>query len=332
LNKIHLYFREPPETDRFFFGDRYLRAALRRLQRGKKVSGIRKVFDNLCLGFDRLGVAYDINLPFERIRRGEPVVVLGAGRYALEGYNQPNPVIAGIALMTHPAEWKTLFEDYPVAVYLQHSEWARKIYVPYYGEDRCRLWPAGIDTRVWQPRDPQRKTIDFLVYNKIRWEKEAYYAAVRNPILERLDAMGMSYREIVYGTYGETDYAALLEKSKALLFLCEHESQGFACCEAMAMNLPVFAWDQGRWLDPNRFQWDDPEVPASSVPFFEERCGMTFKDFSGFDRGLPLFCDRLAKQAFRPREYILENLTLEISAGRMLDMISETYDKNGGRC
>jgi hypothetical protein len=326
LNKIHLYFRVEPAKDRFFKGDRHLISLIKKLLGRNKTSGIEKVFLNLCKGFNLLKVDYDVNLPFEKIRAGEVVVVLGDGKHALKGYNQPNPIIAGIGLMTHPSEWPELFTEYPVAKYLQHSNWAMNIYIPYYGKDSCELWPAGIDTGKWRPGGQSNKKFDVLVYNKIRWDKEAMDAELRLPILKKLDQSGLSYGEIIYGQYNETEYFNLLNQCNGMIFLCEHESQGLACCEALSMNVPVFAWDQGFCLDPNRFKWNEPVIPATSVPFFDERCGMLFKDFEDFERQIGIFWDSVKRGDFKPRDYILENLTLENSAKRMLNIVSGVYE------
>jgi hypothetical protein len=267
LKTIHLYFKIPPEANRFIPGDKYIIPLLRQIIKGKKTGGVKKVFINLCKGFDMLGIKYTVNLPFHQIKPDEPVVVLGTGKHALVGYNQPNPIIAGIGLMTHPAEWATLCEDYPVVKYLQHSAWANNVYIPYYGSSVCEQWAAGIETDKWQPLNNSKKTIDFLIYNKIRWEHTKFDNELRTPIIDKITKAGFTYREVVYGQYNEAEYFDLLKQSRAMLFLCEHESQGFACCEALSMNVPVFAWDQGFWLDPNRFAWGTPVVKATSIPF-----------------------------------------------------------------
>ncbi|HWD58333.1 MAG TPA: hypothetical protein VG308_08655, partial [Stellaceae bacterium] len=146
MSRICLYHRREPERDHWLPGDRYLRPPIRRLVRGKpRVDAIGKVFRNLCTGLDRLGVCYEANLPFDQLERDDRVGVIGQGRAALDGYDRPNPIVAGIGLMTHPSEWPTLCDDYPIAAYLQHSAWANEIYRPYFG-DRCRVWPVGIDT------------------------------------------------------------------------------------------------------------------------------------------------------------------------------------------
>ena len=325
MSTIHLYFRTEPTKDRYFKGDRYLIAIIKKLVRSKKIGGVEKVFLNLCKGFDQLRVDYDVNLPFKKIKTNEPVVVLGNGKYALEGYQQINLIIAGIGLMTHPSEWPALCDEYPVVKYLQHSNWANNIYIPYYGVEKCELWPAGIDTEKWSPAKQSNKKFDVLVYNKIRWNKPEFDNKLRLPILKKLAQLGLTYREIVYGQYNEPEYLDLLKQCRAMIFLCEHESQGLACCEALSMDVPVLAWDQGFCLDPDRFTWNDPAMPATSIPFFDDRCGMRFNDVEDFEKLVDVFWDGIKNGVFSPRDYILENLTLKKSAQRMLQIISGVY-------
>jgi hypothetical protein len=325
LNRIHIYFRKPPPGYKWIPGDKHILNFFRELFKWGKISGIEKVFINLCKGLDELQVDYCVNRPFKDIKPNEPVVILGSGKFALQGYKQTNPVVAGIGLMTHPAEWPGLFAEYPVAKYLQHSEWTRDIYTSYYGRDNCELWPAGIDTNFWDQDKGGPKKIDFLIYNKIMWDKEDTDAIIRTPILNALARGGFSYTEIIYGNYSTAEYFTLLKECKAMIFLCEHESQGFACCEALSMGVPVFAWDQGYWLDPNRFIWGSPVVKATSIPFFDERCGMSFKDIQEFENSFDAFWNKVKTKSFNPRAYILENITLKKSAQRMMDIIHSVY-------
>nr|WP_294794361.1 glycosyltransferase family 1 protein [uncultured Mucilaginibacter sp.] len=297
---------------------------LRRILGKRKTSGVERVFVNLCKSFDELNIEYTVNKPFKNIKADEPVVVLGVGRYSLKGYTQPNPVIAGVGLMTHPNEWPTLFKEYPVAKYLQHSEWTNNIYVKHFGKENCDIWPAGIDTQKWKPANTE-KTTDFLVYKKIMWDKPTTKNTLYQPILKKLTDAGFTYKEIIYGQYVEQDYLQLLQECRAMIFLSEHESQGFACCEAMSMNVPILAWDQGYWLDPNRFGWGETEVPASSVPFFDESCGTKFKDLQEFETQLPLFWQKVKTHAFAPRVFIETNLSLKKSGERMLQIINSVY-------
>ena len=129
LNRAACY-RTPSQADRVP-GERWVRPLVRRIIRGKpRLGGVDKVFHNLCLGLDRLDVEYFANLPFKELKSDDRVGVLGRGRYSLQGYDRPNSIVAGIALMTHPSEWPTSCEDYPVKRYLQHSAWANDEYRP----------------------------------------------------------------------------------------------------------------------------------------------------------------------------------------------------------
>lgn len=323
MARVCLYFRTPPTTNRWFYGDKYLRDFVRFLFRKKRIGGVEKVFLNLCHSFNLLNIKYFINMPFDKLAIDDQVIVLGAGRYALKGYNQPNKIVAGIALMTHPSEWPDLCEIYPIAKYLQHSDWARNVYVPYYGPEICDTWFAGIETEKWKPTT-QEKAIDFLIYNKIRWDDEEE-SKIRQQIIDRLIQKGWSYKEIIYGQYNEQDYFEALKCCKAMIFLCSHESQGFACLEALSMDVPVFAWDQGYCLDPNRFLWNDAIIPATSVPFFDETCGLKFKNFEEFNQHLVAFFKLVNLNHFNPREYITKNLSLEASGKRMLQILDIVY-------
>lgn len=321
--RLCLYYRKEPERDRWVRGDRFIRPLVRRLVRGKqRMGGVDKVFINLCMGLDRLGIPYEVNLPFEDLREDDRVGVLGRGRYALQGYNRSNPVVAGIGLMTHPSEWPTLCEEYPVARYLQHSEWANNVYKPFFGE-HCAIWPVGIDTYTWTAGS-SGKDIDILLYDKVHWDRSHYEPALVQPIRDALLRWKFRFAELRCGNYEESDFRQLLARSKAMIFLCEHESQGLAYQECLACDVPILAWDQGWYLDPNRFRWGAPDIPATSVPYFDSRCGEKFKGIEEFDTQLERFLERLRCGDFQPRAYILENLSLEDCSRRFVEIVEET--------
>jgi hypothetical protein len=318
-----LYYKPEPESDRWIPGDRFIRPWVRRLVRGRsRPGGVDRVFLNLCRGLDLIGREYVVNIPFAKIKTSDNVGVLGRGRHCLKGYESDHPIVAGIGLMTHPSEWPSLCDDYPVAKYLQHSEWAAALYRPYYGT-RCALWPVGIDTAKWRPTQVTNKWTDFLVYDKIMWDYERQTVDFMRPILSELEERNLSFEIIRYGSYNSTQFQEALARCRGMIFLCEHESQGLAYQECLASGVPVLAWDQGRCLDPNRFKWGQPDIAASSVPFFDERCGLTFKDLNDFSVRLDEYMDRYAGGKFKPRDYILENLTLERCAENFVSLFSD---------
>ena len=318
--KPAIYYRR--NEDRWIKGDQYVRRIIRRIvRREDRLSGIQKVVYNFKKGLDLLNIEYSFNKPFCLLKDTDIVISFGWEKTALQGYRKKNPIIAAIGF-PYPAEWPDLCEKYPVKRFLQHSEWVLN-YIKLanlYPESIFGLWPAGIDTYEWQPDLTVPKTVDLLVYNKIRWNHEKMDNAIRLPIFNKIKKLGLTHKEIIYGYYHPREYKMALAECRAMVFLVEHESQGFACQECLSCNVPIFAWDQGLWLDPLRLKYNRPIVPATSVPFFDERCGMKFKHFEEFEKSFPLFLDKVLSNQFSPREYILENLTLEKSAKKMLDI------------
>jgi len=322
MGRLCLYYHAEPERDRWLPGDRLVRPFIRRVIRGKpRPGGVDKVFINLCLGLDRLGIKYEVNLPFEELQDHDRVGVLGRGRQCLKGYDRCNSIVAGVALMAHPSEWQTLCDEYPVVRYLQHSEWANNVYKPYFG-DRCGIWPVGIDTDLWKPEAETQKTTDFLIYDKITWDYDRTCIELKEPILRELKTRHLSTEIIRYGMYSPAQFRQALRRCRAMIFLCEHESQGLAYQECLSSGVPVLAWDQGWCLDPNRFKWGQPQIPATSVPYFDERCGLKFHNASEFPGRLDAFWARLQARSFKPRDYIVENLTVEKCAEAYLRFFS----------
>jgi glycosyltransferase involved in cell wall biosynthesis len=286
------------------------------------MGGIDKVAHNLMLGLQAIHQPYLFNPPFRSLRKGDRVVFLGVGGECFRGYKRREPFAAGIGVMNHPSEFPDLLSKYPIKCFLQASEWSANMYRPFYG-DVCKVWPVGIDTDTWKPLG-QAKTFDFLVYYKLRWNQESQEKELLQPLLRKLYDEKLSYRLIRYGHYQPEEYKAALAECRAMLFLTEHESQGLACQEAMACDIPMLAWDAGVCCDPEQRDAEGKAPPASSVPYFDGRCGKTFTSVEHFNTVLSEFKDRLDNGAFHPREYILENLTLAKSAQQFVNLITQT--------
>jgi len=222
--------------------------------------------------------------------------------------------------MTHPSEWPDLCETYPIHKYLQHSKWCDDVYRPWFG-DRCDIWPVGIDTDEWAPGHDSGKSIDFLIYDKIHWDRDARNLDLLLPIQDALNRRGLTWEVLRYGAYAPAQYRRALARCRAMIVLSGHESQGIAYQEALSAGVPVLAWDPGFVFDPNRFKWGQSVIPASSVPYFDPRCGRRFKDFGEFCDQLGEFMESLKGRKYSPREYILETLTLEKSAAHFLSLL-----------
>jgi hypothetical protein len=57
------------------------------------------------------------------------------------------------------------------------------------------------------------------------------------------------------------------------------------------------------------------------VPYFDERCGRRFADYADFGLQLPKFMEALRSGVYSPRDYVLENLTVEKCSKRFVDIL-----------
>lgn len=248
---LNLFYAEP-DPDRWFKYDRYPRRIIRWIVRGKqRPGGVMTIAINLMKGLDKIGVPYRFN-DYQYIKKhpGEIACIIGKP-HLLFDKKWANPIMLGAGIYSHPSDCPDLFERYPyVKRFLVPGEWMRKMCEPFYGE-KVKAWPVGIDTDYWQPFDGEKK-FDFLIYDKVRWEHDKYEAELISRLTGILDKHHMSYQFIRYGNYSHHELIEKLKTSKAVIFLCEHETQGLAYQQILASNTPILAWDRGGyWQDPN---------------------------------------------------------------------------------
>jgi glycosyltransferase involved in cell wall biosynthesis len=323
---LNIFYSEP-DPDRWLPYDRYPRRIIRRILRGKpKSGGVHQVALNLMKGLDKLGIEYRLNdYQYIKSHPNEIACIVGKHHVLFERH-WPNPVIYGPGIYSHPIDHPNLFKDHPnVKRFLVPGEWMRKMCEPYYG-DKVVSWPTGIDTERWLPFDDIVKQFDFLIYDKVRWEHDRYEKELIEPVENILSKHGLSYQFITYGKYDHHELTEKLKNSKAVIFLCEHETQGFAYQQILATDTPILAWDRGGyWQDPAYYPDRVKYQPVSSVPYWDERCGEKFEGAGDFERQLnTLLSDR---DKFKPRDYIIENLTLEQCAQKYLEIYQDVENR-----
>lgn len=316
---LNIFYSEP-DPDRWLPFDRYPRRLIRRLVRGKpKWGGVQQVAINLLKGLDKLGVKYRFNDYAHVSRHPEEIACIIGKPHVLFDREWQNPVIFGSGIYSHPLACPDLFEKYPnVKRFLVPGQWMRQMFEPYY-HDKVVAWPTGIDTEQWSPFEGAVKRYDFLIYDKVRWEHERFEKELIEPIKKVVDKYHLSYQFITYGKYDHHELIEKLKNSKAVIFLCEHETQGFAYQQILATNTPILAWDRsGDWQDPQYYPQTVKFSPVSSVPYWDDRCGAKFTAAGDFEKNLDTFMNKLS--TFEPRNYIMENLTLEKCAQMYLDI------------
>lgn len=305
-------FYEEPETDRWFPGDRHPRRWIRRIIRGQpRPGGVMRWFLNLRAGLDEIGQPYRVN-DYRGLRRvpGSPALVIGKP-HVIAKIPAGHPIIFGPGVDDHPCK-ATFWNTAEIRRLLIPCAWFERMYQ----RDLPRpipttVWPAGIDTECWRPPPGPPPGAEVLIYDKIRWRRDEYERSLLEPITTVVRAAGGTVRTIRYGFYREEEFHAALQQVRAMIFLCEHETQGFAYLQALSSGVPVLAWDRGgEWQDPQLYPDRVRFGPVTSVPYFDDRCGRRFQDFAEFSTVFPEFWRGVQHGTFAPRDYVLAHLTL----------------------
>lgn len=315
---------QEPDPDRFIPFDRFPRRVVRRWLRGETPpGGVMRWYLNLVAGLQLAGVEFT-TVSSKSLSTGRPVHVIGKP-CAFDRIPPDLPVLYGPGVSAHPldhdkntAPWETN----NVKGIVLSCDWFREMYRPYVPDQiPIFVWPAGINTDQWQRSDTRRETTRrIIVYDKVRWDRSYYTHQLIVPILSRIQDIGFEIDYLQYGFYCEDDYRTKLQTADAMVFLCEHETQGFAYLQALSMDVPIFAWDRGGfWQDPTLFPRQVQFKPVTSVPYFDHRCGERFRNLSEFDDRFADFISKVDDSFYQPRSYITENFDL---AARALEYVS----------
>lgn len=323
MKPINIFYSEP-DPDRWLKFDRYPRRIIRRLVRGKsRPGGVAMVALNLLKGLDKLKIPYRLN-DYRYIKNNPDEVACIIGKpHLLFDKKWINPIVFGAGIYSHPIDHPNLLINYPnVQRVLVPGVWMRKMFEPYYGA-KVLAWPTGIDTDEWKP-STNIKNIDFLIYDKVRWEHDRYENDLISPIIDTLNHKKLSHLYIRYGNYTPAELKDKVSKCRAVIFLCEHETQGLAYQQILATNTPVLAWDRGGyWQDPAYYPSKVKYGPVTSVPYWDEKCGSKFTGADDFAKNLDGFLDQV--NSFSPRDYILEHLTLEKCAQEYFNIVHNIH-------
>jgi hypothetical protein len=301
---------------------RHARFLWRTIRRKQVFTGFYTAFRALRIALERHGC--DVRVNDFATARAHPQYPIGVAGYpsVLDAIRLPNPTIFGPGDYGTPAEAIGVAADPRMKLLIQPSDWFRDYYRPSCGE-KVVTWPAGIDTDRWRDLSGTRKSVDVLIYDKIRWYRADRVPKVLKRLTDHLDTRGLSWRVLRYGEHHLGDFAQGLSDSQTMAFICEHETQGLAYQEALAAGVPVFAWDEGEFVDPLLNGDAPPGLTVSSVPYFDARCGRQFK-LADMEAQFDAFW--AARASYIPRDYVLEFLSMEQSAMNYLTLYRSLYE------
>lgn len=293
---------------------RILRYTKRTLYRQQVRTGFYTAF--LALVNSLKGIGCDVRVNNFMAARKRPYYPIGLAGYPsiVNKIDLPNPRIFGPGDFGTPPASVAVAANPRFKKLIQPSDWSTEMYRSFCG-DRMLTWFVGIDTKKLPDLSKERKDFDFIVYDKIRWRRNERGPSILNRITGHLDAMGRSYTVLRYGHHHHYQFLHALRRSRAMIFICEHETQGLAYQEAMSCNIPVLAWDEGKLVDPTLKPYVNANMVITSVPYFDNECGMKFT-MVNFEQIYDEFWQKLSR--FNPRHYVENNLSPELSATHYL--------------
>lgn len=281
------------------------------LASSSNITGPMKVLTNTIKGLKLIGYPYILNRSLNSTER----LWIQNGRDTLPFINRSRAkVIIGPNTAVLPSDLDSY--HFPNAIYLQPSKWAVDFW-RYLGFNKCALqsWAVGIDTEVFHPTNSSSQK-HVMIYYKKRSLSEL------NFIMKTLSSNNISFVLVPYGNYSQSEYLELLATTSFIVWLGRHESQGIALQEAMSCNIPILVWDvrslsQAKYEKQN-FDDSHSDFPVTSVPYFNDQCGIVISDINNFNPALEEMLD--SWRSFSPRSFILNNLSLEGQARELIDM------------
>mgnify|MGYP000718640002 FL=1 len=269
------------------------------------MNGPHKVVDNLIKSLDQEKIDYAIN---EEKYEHNFLVQYDATAHEKHSKIEQDTTIIGPQVWMFDGYGQFLIENqnYYKKI-IAPSEWVKNKFITKFNlpEDKLAVWPVGIE----EFNNIREVNYDCLIYFKRRDQSEL------DAVKKFLVSNGLSYRMVEYGTYGEDRFKQLVNSAKFCFLINGTESQGIAVQEIMSMGVPIIAWDIKEWLD----QGEAYRVPATSIPYWDERCGEVFFNIDDLEVTFSKFYATLDQ--YDPKAFIKDNLSFECSVKTLLDIL-----------
>lgn len=277
----------------------------------KIIGGPNKVIVNTLKGLDLVGYPYVLN---KNVHNYKMNWIHDSIRGFIEVTNSNIPAVIGPNIFTLPKDIPSFIPLKYNSIYLHPSDWCVDVWKQL-NYNRCPLhsWPVGIDTYSFAP-STCRSSKHVLVYLKKRQPELLEYA------LKIVSQHGFIPIVIKYGSYNEEDYIKALNIASFGIWIGCSESQGIGLQEALSTNLPLVVCDVNSLLESTQQSYRFPkyvkDFKATSVPYFDDRCGIILKDIHELNDAISHMSMHLSE--YSPRDYILDHLTLEKKALQLL--------------
>ena len=290
------------------------------------VTGQTKVFRNLIKGLEKINYPYVLNKKHDYCDKLWIYNDLSAVEYLNKVDTTKVKVLIGPDFLSLKFASKKIQKNIKNCVVLQPSKWTHRM-SDYLGFNyrHSDFWPVGVNTNKFLPSKGLKDRV--LVYFKQRFDFEL------NLVIEVLKRKKINYSIIIYGNYKENDYQNELRCTRYIIWIGQSESQGIAMGEALASNIPILVWEiscLGHWqpstkkekkMIPNKWL---SFTNAKVAPYFDLTCGHVINYAKEIGSGIDFMENNLDK--FKPREYILKNLSLEKQAKEFVNLFEKHWN------
>jgi len=200
------------------------------------------------------------------------------------------------------------------SIYIQPSKWAADTWRNFNVEKFITIkeFPFPVEIEKFCPNQHSQKN-EVFIYFKRRKSEELEY------VKQFLNNKNITYKIFDYvKKYNEEEYLKCLQNAKYGIIIDAHESQGFAIEEALSCNVPLLVWNVSFMSQEHDSNY--PNIPCTNIAYWDERCGEYFYKVEEFERTYNEFINKL--ESYKPREYILENLSPQKCGERFIELVN----------
>ncbi len=260
---------------------------------------------SLSDGLRKLGVGFAYAPPLDRTRARAAIVLTGLAELkAAMAWRRDGGcdlLLAGPNIVDRPEQLDGIIQSPDIDGVVVASDKMRMIFeagAPHIASRMC-VWPAGVDENYWRPTGRGGRG-NVLIYNK-------RMPLLAGLLMADLGKAGFRCEAINYGDHRRDKYRphqfrAALDRAFACVLLTENEPQGICATEAWAMDVPTMAYRR-----PGLETLD-------TVPYLTAQTG---RYWSQTDELVALL-KAVADAAYKPREWVLANMTDEVCAAQLM--------------
>lgn len=206
------------------------------------------------------------------------------------------------------------------SVYIQPSPWARDVWINKGAEKYLPIksFPFPVEIDLFNsPKSNSDKTNIFIMF-KHRHPNEISY------IEGYMRSKHIGFRTFIYNGYKQEDYLNYLQTCKYGIWVGRHESQGFALEEALSCNIPLLVWSVTNMRQQHG--WSGcPDVPGTTIAFWDERCGEYFEKQEDFEKTYETFMKKI--ETYKPREFIENTVSVKQCATNFENLFVKNDDE-----